>query len=141
MPTRESTATWNGPISSGTGTMRLGSGAYEGSYSVPTRFEEEAGSNPKELIAAAHAGCFSMQLSALLTRAGHDVESIDTTAAVTIEKGEDGWSITTIHLTSRGKVAGIDADAFREKAEEAKLTCPVSKALTGPQITLDAALA
>lgn len=141
MPTRESTATWNGPISSGSGTMRLGSGAYEGSYSVPTRFENEPGSNPEELIAAAHAGCFSMQLSALLTRAGFDVESIETTAAVTVEKGEDGWSITTIRLTTTGRVADIDADAFQEKAEEAKVTCPVSKALAGPQITLEATLA
>lgn len=141
MPTRESTATWNGSIGDGSGHMRLGAGAWEGAFDVPSRFEEGEGTNPEELIAAAHAGCFSMQLSALLTRAGHDVESIETTAAVTVEKGDDGWAITTIHLTSTGRVPGVDAATFAETAAEAKATCPVSKALAGPEITLDANLA
>lgn len=142
MPTRESNATWNGPIGDGSGHMRLGSGAYEGAFDVPSRFEDGAGTNPEELIAAAHAGCFSMQLSALLTRAGHDVESIETSAAVSVEKQEAGWTITRIALTTTGRVSGIDEDAFLEKANEAKETCPVSKALASvPEVTLDASLA
>lgn len=142
MPTRESNATWNGPIGDGSGQMRLGSGAYEGAFDVPSRFEDGEGTNPEELIAAAHAGCFSMQLSALLTRAGHDVESVETSAAVSVEKQEAGWTITRIALTTTGRVPGIDEDAFLEKANEAKQTCPVSKALASvPEITLHASLA
>lgn len=141
MPTRTATAVWNGAILEGQGTMTLGSGAFEGRYSFGSRFEEAAGTNPEELLGAAHAGCFSMQLSGLLTRGGHDVTSIDTTAAVTVEKQEAGWKITTIHLTTRGRVEGIDEDTFLEFANEAKETCPVSMALAGPEITMDAALA
>lgn len=140
MPTRESTATWSGPIGDGKGTMRFGSGAFEGAYDVPSRFENGEGTNPEELLGAAHAGCFSMQLSGLLTRAGHDVTTIDTTAAVTVEKQEAGWKITTIHLTTRGQVEGIDEDTFLEFATKAKETCPVSMALAGPEITMDATL-
>jgi osmotically inducible protein OsmC len=141
MPTRESTATWSGPIGDGTGHMRLGSGAWEGAFDVPSRFEDGDGSNPEELLGAAHAGCFSMQLSGLLTRAGHEVRSIETSAAVTVEKQEAGWKIVSIALTTRGDV-DADADTFQEIATKAKETCPVSMALGAvPEITLDAALA
>lgn len=141
MPTRDSNATWSGPIGDGSGKMRLGSGAWEGPYDVPSRFEDGEGSNPEELIGAAHAGCYSMQLSALLTRAGFDVEAIETSAKVSVEKGDAGWTITSIALTTTGRVSGVDEDTFQEKAREAKETCPVSKALAAvPEITLDARL-
>lgn len=141
MPTRDSNATWTGPIGDGSGQMRLGSGAWEGAYDVPSRFEDGEGTNPEELIGAAHAGCFSMQLSALLTRAGYDVEAIETSAKVSVDKGEAGWTITRIALITTGRVSGVDEDTFLEKAREAKETCPVSKALASvPEITLDATL-
>lgn len=142
MPTRESNATWTGSISEGSGKMRFGSGAFEGSYDVPSRFEEGEGTNPEELVGAAHAGCYSMQLSGLLTRAGFTVNSVDTTARVTVEKQEAGWTITRIELSTSADVDDIDDDAFQEKAQEAKETCPVSKALASvSEITLDASLA
>lgn len=142
MPTRDSNATWSGPIGDGSGQMRLGSGAWEGAYDVPSRFEDGEGTNPEELLGAAHAGCYSMQLSALLTRAGCDVESIETSAEVSVDKQDAGWTITRIALTTTGRVSGVDEDTFQEKAREAKDTCPVSKALAAvPEITLDATLA
>lgn len=141
MPTRESTARWEGALARGKGTMRLGSGAWEGAYDAPSRFEDGAGSNPEELIGAAHAGCFSMALAGALARAGHDVGSIDTTAAVTIEKVGEGFEITGIHLSTRASVEGIDDATFAEFATGAKENCPVSKALAGTEITLDASLA
>ncbi|MPZ51682.1 MAG: OsmC family peroxiredoxin [Acidimicrobiia bacterium] len=142
MPTRESSAKWSGPISSGSGTMSFGSGAYEGAYDVPSRFEDGEGTNPEELIGAAHAGCFSMQLSGNLTRAGFNVNSIDTKAAVSVEKADGGgWEITTIALTTTGDVDDIDEATFVEQANAAKEGCPVSKALTGVTITLEANLA
>ena len=141
MPTRESTARWEGSLSRGEGTMKLGRGVWEGSYNVPSRFEDGEGSNPEELIAAAHAGCYSMALSAALSRAGHDVGSIDTTAAVTVEKVGEGFEITGVHLTSKADVDGVDEEAFAEFAMDAKRNCPVSKALAGTEITLDASLA
>lgn len=141
MPTRESRAVWNGPLGKGSGTMKLGSGAWEGSFDVPSRFEDGQGTNPEELIAAAHAGCFSMQLSGFLSAAGHEVESIATTAAVTVQKAGDGFEISTIELTTEGKVAGIDDATFQEFATKAKESCPVSKALAGTSISLDATLA
>lgn len=141
MPTRTSSATWTGSISEGSGTMRLGSGAFEGAYDVPSRFEEGAGTNPEELIAAAHAGCYSMALSGALSRGGFDVESIETSADVTVEKQDAGWKITTVVLHTVGKVSGIDENTFLEHARTAKDNCPVSKALAGTEITLDASLA
>ena len=114
---------------------------YEGAYSVPTRFGDEDGTNPEELLAAAHAGCFSMQLSAVLTRAGHEPDSVETSAAVTVEKLEAGWTISTIHLTSTATVPGIDDATFQEHANSAKETCPVSKLFAAATITLDATLA
>jgi lipoyl-dependent peroxiredoxin len=136
VPTRRSSAVWSGSIARGSGTMTLGSGAWEGAYDVPSRFEDGAGT-----IAAAHAGCFSMALSGALTRAGHEVEAIDTTADVTVEKVGEGFEITGIVLTTVGRVAGIDEATFVEFAEGAKAGCPVSKALSATSITLEASLA
>jgi osmotically inducible protein OsmC len=121
--------------------MRLGSGAYEGAYSFATRFEEKPGTNPEELIGAAHAGCFSMALSGALGRAGFPPSRIETDARVHLAVGEGGASISRIELRCRAEVPGIDEDAFREQAEGAKKNCPVSKALAGVEIVLDAALA
>lgn len=139
MQQREATATWNGTIGEGSGQMRFGE--FEGEYSAPSRFENAQGTNPEELLGAAHAGCFSMQLSALLTRAGFTPERIETTASVSIEKGDAGWGITSIALTSIGTVPNIDEATFLEHANQAKDTCPVSKALSATEITLKASLA
>lgn len=121
--------------------MRLGGGAYDGPYSFVSRFEDGSGTNPEELIAAAHAGCFSMALSAALGRAGHDPDSVSTTAAVHLDKGDAGFSITRVHLTTNAVVPGIEQAKFEEIANEAKANCPVSRALAGVEITLDATLA
>ena len=139
MLSRESTALWTGSIGDGSGKMRFGE--YEGTFSVPSRFEHGEGTNPEELIGAAHAGCFSMQLSALLTRAGHAPDEISTTAKVSLEKQDAGWTIVQIDLTTVGRVPGIDEPTFLDHANEAKETCPVSKALSATPITLDATLA
>lgn len=140
MPVRSSTAEWKGSISEGSGHMVVGKGAYEGPYSFVSRFENGDGTNPEELIGAAHAGCFSMALSGGLTRAGTPPTSITTTAKVHIEKGEAGFDITKIELDTIGVVPGIDADAFQKAAEGAKVGCPVSKALKAVNITLNATL-
>ena len=140
MPVRNAEAEWKGSLQEGSGTMRLGSGAFEGQYSFGSRFEEGVGTNPEELIAAAHAGCFSMALSGALTKAGHPPTRVHTTAKVHIDKGDAGFSITRIELKTEGEVPGIDEDTFRKEAEGAKVGCPVSKALTGTEITLDAQL-
>ena len=121
--------------------MRMGSGAYEGPYSFGSRFLEEPGTNPEELIAAAHAGCFSMALSGGLGRSGHEVTSISTSAKATLEKVGEGFEITRIELTTAGVVPGIDEATFIEHAEGAKANCPVSKALAAVEITLNATLA
>ncbi len=140
MPTRSSEATWEGDLKSGRGTMKLGSGAYQGSYSFQSRFEQGAGTNPEELIAAAHAGCFSMALSHALAQAGHPPKRVHTTAKVHLEKAADGFAIPRIDLTTEADVPGIDEAAFRREAEQAKKNCPVSKVLAGAQINLDAKL-
>jgi osmotically inducible protein OsmC len=141
MPERTATARWEGGLKQGTGTMRLGSGAFEGRYSFSSRFEEGAGTNPEELIGAAHAGCFSMALSAGLERAGHAPASIETTARVHLERAESGFHISRIDLNTTADVPGIDAAAFDEQAQTAKANCPVSQALAGVDIQLDARLA
>ena len=141
MPVRTSEAEWQGDLQSGKGTMKLASGAYEGAYSAESRFGEAAGSNPEELIAAAHAGCFSMAFSAGLARAGFTPTRVHTTAKVHIERGEGGFSITKIELDTEGEVPGIDNAKFQEQAEAAKKGCPVSKALAAvPEITVNAKL-
>lgn len=140
MPTRRAEAQWNGDLKGGKGTMALGSGAYEGGYSFGSRFEEAPGTNPEELIGAALAGCFSMALSGALGRGGHSPERIDTRAKVHIEKVGEGFGITRIELDTEARVPGIEEAAFRETAEGAKQNCPVSKALGGVEISLDARL-
>jgi osmotically inducible protein OsmC len=131
MPTRTADARWDGSLQEGSGTMRMASGGYEGPYSFQSRFEEGEGTNPEELIAAAHAGCFSMALSLELGRAGHDVQSIETTATVHVDKVGDGFGITRIELATRASVRDIDEGEFQRIAEAAKQGCPVSQALGG----------
>jgi osmotically inducible protein OsmC len=140
MPTRSAHAEWTGPIDSGEGRMSLGSGAFEGSYSFSSRMQDGAGTNPEELIGAAHAGCFSMALSLVLGDEGHPPESISTDAKVRFEQQGEGWAITGIELTTVGRVPGMDDDAFAKAAETAKDNCPVSVALGGVDITLNASL-
>ena len=140
MPIRISEAVWEGDLIKGKGKMRLGSGSFEGSYSFGSRFEQARGTNPEELIGAAHAGCFSMALSMMLGQAGYKVEQIHTTARVHIDKVAEGFKITTIELETEGRVPGIDERTFKEKAEAAKKGCPVSMALTGVDIKLTARL-
>lgn len=140
MPIRTADARWEGSLREGKGNMSMGSGAYDGPYSFSSRFEDGTGTNPEELIAAAHAGCFSMALSGALGKAGHDPESISTTAAVHIEKSDAGFSITRVHLTTQAVVPGIEQAQFEEIANGAKAGCPVSRALAGVEITLDATL-
>jgi osmotically inducible protein OsmC len=120
--------------------MRMESGSYEGAYSYRSRFEEGDGTNPEELIAAAHAGCYSMALSNVLAEEGNDPESVDTTAEVKLRMLESGPAITKIHLTTTAHVPGLDDETFQELAAAAKDGCPVSKALAGAEITLDATL-
>ena len=120
--------------------MRLGSGAFEGSYSFSSRMENGAGTNPEELIGAAHAGCFSMAFAGALSQAGHKPQEIRTTATVHFDKTEQGWGITRIDLATEGNVPGVDEGAFKRLAEEAKKNCPVSKALAATPITLQAKL-
>lgn len=140
MAIRTAEAEWRGDLKAGQGTMKLGSGAFEGTYSFASRFEEGRGTNPEELIGAAHAGCFSMALSAGLAAAGYPPDRVHTTARVQLLKVGAGFAITRIDLKTEAKVPGIDEATFREKAEEAKKGCPVSKALTGVEIGLDAQL-
>jgi osmotically inducible protein OsmC len=141
MPKRTANARWEGSLTEGKGTMRMASGAYEGPYSFQSRFEEGEGTNPEELIAAAHAGCFSMALSGALGAAGYEPESVETTATVQIDKVEDGFKITHINLDTEARVRGIEDPEFQEAAEGAKQGCPVSQALAGVEIGLDARLA
>ena len=141
MPTRTAEARWDGSLQEGNGTMRMASGAYEGPYSFQSRFEEGDGTNPEELIAAAHAGCFSMALSGELGKAGHTAESVETEATVHLDKVEGGFAIKRIELRTRASVPGVDESAFQEAAEAAKKGCPVSQALAAVEsIELDAQL-
>jgi len=140
MPVRQAHAVWKGGLKDGKGTIKLGSGAFEGQYSFATRFEEGNGTNPEELIGAAHAGCFSMAFSAGLGKAGYTPESIQTTAKVTLDKQGEGFAITRIDLICEAKIPNIDENTFKQQAEGAKANCPVSKALTGVKINLDAKL-
>ena len=140
MAVRSAEAEWKGSLREGAGRMKLGSGAFEGSYSFPSRFESGAGTNPEELIGAAHAGCYSMALSAGLGKAGFTPTRIHTVARVHLEKVGEGFSITKIELETEAAVPGIGAAAFQEQAEGAKKGCPVSKALAATEITLKATL-
>jgi lipoyl-dependent peroxiredoxin len=141
MPTSSASAVWEGVLRSGRGHFKAGSGAFEGDYSFATRFESARGTNPEELIAAAHAACLSMALSAGLEKAGKPATRISTKASCTVDKVGDGFKITRMRLEVRGKVPGIDQAGFSRAAEEAKKGCPVSTALQGNvQIEMDAKL-
>lgn len=140
MPIRSAEAVWEGDLQGGKGSMRFGGGAFDGQYSFGSRFEEGAGTNPEELIAAAHAGCFSMFLSGSLTRAGHPPKRVQTTARVRLEKVGDAWTITGSELTTEAEVPGVDEATFSELADGAKRNCPVSRLLQAAEITLDAKL-
>lgn len=141
MPTRKAEAEWKGSLREGKGTIKLGSGAFEGNYSFGTRFEGAPGTNPEELIGAAHAGCFSMALSAALGKAGHQPARIHTTAAVQLEKVGEGFSIVRIELDCEAEIPGISDEQFQQLAKGAKENCPISKALAGVEnITLNARL-
>jgi osmotically inducible protein OsmC len=139
MPVRHATAKWEGDLK-GKGQFSAGPG-IAGAYNFSSRFEEGAGSNPESLLGAAHAACYSMALSLGLARAGTPAESVETDAAVTIEKGDAGFSVTKVKLTVRGRVPGLDEAAFVKAAEGAKVGCPISRALNpGIPIELDAKL-
>ena len=140
MPIRTADAQWEGALKDGTGTMRFGSGAFEGRYTFSSRFEEGEGTNPEELVAAAHAGCFSMNLSGVLGNAGHHPVRVSTTADVHLDKGSDGFSVTTIDLHSEAEVPDIEEEEFQRLAQEAERTCPISRLLTGARINLEAKL-
>jgi lipoyl-dependent peroxiredoxin len=141
MPTRSSTAQWSGNLARGSGTMSLGSGAFEGNYSFASRFESGDGTNPEELIAAAHAGCFSMALASAPSVDDHVPDSVNTTAEVTIETVDGNPTITRSQLSTEVQADGLDDSEFQTYAEAAKSGCAVSRALGGVEITLDAKLA
>jgi osmotically inducible protein OsmC len=140
MAVRTASAEWTGSLREGRGELALESGAFRGPYSFKSRFEGGKETNPEELIGAAHAGCFTMALTALLARQQITPTRIHTTAAVHIEQGPGGFTIPRIELKTRASIPGLDADKFAALAADAKQNCPVSKALAGVQISLDAAL-
>mgnify|MGYP003574859103 FL=1 len=140
MAVRAASAEWKGNLPKGSGTLETESGAVKGTYSFPSRFEEGAGTNPEELIAAAHAGCFSMAFAHGLAQAGFEAESIKTTAKVHLEKGAEGFGIARIELECVGRVPGLDDATFQEQAAGAKVGCPVSRALSATPIELTAVL-
>jgi osmotically inducible protein OsmC len=138
---RSASAVWQGSLEGGKGTISSQSGVLKDTpYSYKTRFENEQGTNPEELIAAAHAGCFTMALSAQLSSIDKAPEELKTEAVVTMEKTEDGPTVTKIHLTTRAKVPNIEKEKFDELAKKAKEGCPISRLLKAAEITLDAQL-
>ncbi|GAA4678606.1 OsmC family protein [Phytohabitans rumicis] len=142
MAIRTATALWQGNLTEGSGTIRTGKGGLEGNYSFKSRFEEGEGTNPEELIGAAHAGCFSMFLSKVIADSGYTPESVDTTANVHLEKTDAGQTVTRIDLETVGSVPGVDEAEFVKMAENAKANCPISRLLApGAEITLTARLA
>lgn len=140
MPVRKSSAIWEGNLTGGKGIMKLGSGAFEGNYSFSSRFEQGQGSNPEELIGAAHAGCFSMALAGILASAGYKPGKIDTVAEVSITKAGEGFQISQIVLKTEAEVPEISEGDFLKHATEAKNNCPVSRALKAVDIKLEARL-
>ena len=136
MPIRTGQADWHGNLKEGSGKLRTGSGAYEGPYSFMSRFEEGAGTNPEELVAAAHAGCYSMALSNGLDQAGFKPTRVSTKASAHLTKGDDGFAVRKIELDVEADVPNIELAAFTEIAEKTKLACPISKLVTGAEITL-----
>jgi osmotically inducible protein OsmC len=142
MATRNGSAQWHGDVQSGDGTVTVGDSAWTGSYSFKSRFEEGAGTNPEELLAAAHAGCFSMALSLSLSNDGHVPDDIRTTARTTLRQQDGRPTITKVELETEGEVPGIDQAAFEDYAEKAKEGCVVSRALAGVgEMTVTARLA
>ena len=141
MPTRKAHARWEGPINEGAGTVDFGNGAFKGAYSFRSRFQDGAGTNPEELLGAAHAGCFAMALSLILGQAGFTPDYIDATAHVSVERQGGGFKITKSHIACAAAVPRIDRAAFERHAEAAKAHCPVSQALAGIAITLEVTLA
>jgi lipoyl-dependent peroxiredoxin len=140
MAVRTANAEWVGALQDGSGKMAFGSGAFEGQYSYASRFEEGTGTNPEELLGAAHAGCFSMAFANALATAGHDPQRVETTARVHLTPAEEGPSITQIELQTQAEVPGIDEEEFQRHAKTAEESCPVSRALAGVEISLDANL-
>lgn len=141
MAARKADAEWTGDLKGGSGVLRLGSGTFEGKYSFATRFEDAPGTNPEELVAAAHAGCFSMALTAGLGRAGFTPKRVHTTATVSMRQVNNMPTITAIELDCEAEVPGIDEAAFQEQAKGAKENCVISRALKGVEtITLNARL-
>lgn len=140
MPTRQSTGIWQGTLKSGNGTMQIGSSGFEVDYSFPSRFESGTGTNPEELLGAAHAGCFSMALSLLIEQAGFTPERITTRASVHLDKSADGFTISRIDLETTACIPDMPEDEFQAQADAAKKGCPVSRALAGVDITLAARL-
>lgn len=140
MPIRNAEAEWTGSLLEGSGHMKMGTGAYDGPFSFKSRMENGVGTNPEELIAAAHAGCYSMAFSAGLGKEGFTPKRVHTSAAVHFDKVEAGFAITSIDLTMEAEIPGIDEAKFQEMAEGAKKGCPVSKALAGTTINLKATL-
>ncbi|HJP80702.1 MAG TPA: OsmC family peroxiredoxin [Pseudonocardiaceae bacterium] len=142
MPARTSKAVWNGDLKNGSGQMAVGNNAYTGDFSFKSRFEEGAGTNPEELIAAAHAGCYSMQLSAMLAAADKNPTSVSTSAHVTLEIVDEKPTITKIALDTVGVVPGMSSEEFAQFAQDAKAACLVTRALAGVEtVTLNAKLA
>jgi osmotically inducible protein OsmC len=137
---RTASAEWSGDLKSGKGSLKVGSGAFEGPYSFQSRFETGGGTNPEELLGAAHAGCFSMALAVALSTAGHVPTTIETTATVTMEKTDAGFAITGIDLATKGRVPGVSAADFQRLAEATKTGCIVSKALSAVPMRLTAEL-
>lgn len=141
MSVRNATAVWQGDLKNGSGSMALGSGAFEGQFSYASRFESGTGTNPEELIGAAHAGCFSMFLSALLSGAGFEPTRIETSAKVHLEQVDGAPWVTKIELDCEAEVPGLDEETFNEKVDAAKNNCPISKALAGVKtVTVNANL-
>ena len=141
MPTRKAEAEWDGNLAEGSGRLKVGSGAFEGPYSFKSRFEEgEAATNPEELLGAAHAGCFTMALTAGLSRAGIKPKRIHTEARVKLEKVGEAFTITQIELETEAEIPDVDDAAFQKYASDAKQNCPLSKALAATQISMTAKL-
>lgn len=140
MPVRNAEARWQGNLKDGKGMMKLGSGAFEGAYTFASRFEEGKGTNPEELIGAAHAGCFSMAMAFGLEKSGYHPQQVQTKAKVHLERHAEGFKITKVELYTEADVPGIAPDVFKELAEGAKRGCPVSQALAGIEIMLEAKL-
>jgi lipoyl-dependent peroxiredoxin len=141
MPVRTASAKWEGALRDGSGTMALGSGAFEGQYSFGSRFEEGTGTNPEELIGAAHAGCFSMALANILDEAGHSPRRVETSARVHLEQSDEGPAITRIELSTEVDVPGIDESELGRHVKAAEEGCPVSKALAAIEISAEGRLA